>query len=106
MDSHRLANIIFDKGQKITESHYSSICESIDSDSFTLNEYVMAYKLKENFMSKIPYKLKDGTKVLISESSMHKLCGLNISRQELECFMNESYSNFKQIIGIITNGYH
>ena len=104
MDTHRLANIIFDRGQKITEIHYKSIASAIDSDEFSLNEYVVAYKAKDEFMGKIAFKLADNTKVLISESTMNQLCSLNINRNELERHMNASYSNFKQVIGIITNG--
>lgn len=104
MDTHRLANVIFDRGQKITESHYASICESIESDSFTLNEYVVSYKLKDSFLGKIAYQLNDGTKVLVSESTMQKLCALNMNRQLLERHMNDSYDNFKQVIGIVANG--
>ena len=104
MDTHRLANIIFDKGQKITESHYAGICESIDTESFSLDEYVISYKTKDNFMGKLAFKLDDGTNVLISESALQNLRSLNINRDKLERHMNSNYSNFKQIIEVITNG--
>lgn len=104
MDTCRLANVIFDRGQKITESHYNNICKYIDTDRFTLDEYVISYKLKESFMGRIAFKLADNTKVLVSESCVKQLSLLNINRKELEEHMNNSYDNFKQVIGIITNG--
>lgn len=104
MDTCRLANVIFDRGQKITESHYKNICESIDSEIFTLDEYVISYKMKESFMGRLAFRLKDDTKVLITESCAKQLSLLNINRKELEEHMNKSYDDFKQVIGIIANG--
>ena len=104
MDTARLANVIFDKGHKIPQTRYSAICESIESDVFTLDEYVLAYKLKENFLGKVPFLLADGTKVLISESAINKINSLNINRQELEEFMSKDYASFKQLIEVISNG--
>lgn len=104
MDNSRLANVIFDKGRKITESHYKMICEKIDSDVFTLDEYVMEYKAKDSFLGKLAFNLKDGTSVLISESTITKLNQLNINKADLEEHMGANLSNFKQVIGIITHG--
>lgn len=104
MDTTRLANVIFDKGQKITQARYSAICESIESDIFTLDEYVIAYKLKENFLGKVPFVLRDGSKVLVSESVISKINSLNINRQELEEFMVKDYDSFKQLIEVVSNG--
>lgn len=104
MDTNRLANVIFDRGQKITQSHYQQICESIADDAFTLDEYVLDYKLKERFVGKVPYQLQDGSKVLISENLIKKINSLNINTIELEAYMSKSYSNFKQLIGVVSNG--
>lgn len=101
MDTGRLANVIFDRGQKITQIHYQSICEAIDNDRFTLDEYVLDYKLKEHFVGKVPYMLNDGTKVLVSEDLIKKLNLLNINKEQLEQHMQESYSNFKQLIEVV-----
>lgn len=101
MDTHRLANVIFDKGQKINQTQYKLICESIDNDSFTLNEYVMDYKLKEKFVGKIAYKLDDGSKVLVSEENIRAINSLDCERSEVEVFMNKNYSNFKSIINLL-----
>lgn len=106
MDIKRLANVIFDRGQKIPQTRYAMICEAIKSDQFTLDEYVLAYKSKEKFLNKIAYKLNDGTNVIISESTVQKLNSLNINTNELEKFMSENYSNFKKVIGIVANGNH
>jgi hypothetical protein len=104
MDTDRLANIIFDRGHKITQSRYEMICEAIASDTFTIDEYVVDYKLKENFMGKVPFLLNDGSRVLVSEQVVRKLSSLNINRGELESFMRQGYSNFKQVIGMVLNG--
>lgn len=104
MDTSRLANVIFDKGQKITQNHYSAICESIENDRFTLDEYVLDYKLKESFLGKVPFMLKDGTKVLLSEQIVKKLNSLNINRSEVESFMSKDYANFKKLVEVIVNG--
>lgn len=106
MDSHRLANVIFDRGQKINQTQYTFICESIDDDRFTLNEYVLDYKIKEKFVNRIAYKLGDGTKVLVSEANIRNLNALNTNKKELETFMSESYSNFKKVIEVLANGNH
>ena len=106
MDTARLANVIFDRGSKISESRYTAIIESIESDMFTLDEYVVAYKLKESFLGKIAFKLKDGASVLISESLIEKINGLNINKSEVGSYMLESYANFKNIVGLVQNGNH
>jgi hypothetical protein len=106
MDTHRLANVIFDRGQKINQTQYQFICESIDSDRFTLNEYVLDYKIKEKFVNRIAYKLGDGTKVLVSEENIRNLNALNNNKKEVEAFMFESYANFKKVIEVLANGNH
>jgi len=104
VDSKRLASVIFDGGQKITQQQYAEMCSLIESDTFTLNPYVTKYKLKESFLSKIAFKLNDGSSVLISESFISRLNTLNIQREQLEEYMATSYVNFKQVSGIL-NGY-
>ena len=101
MDSKRLASVIFDGGQKISQHHYKHICEMIENDSFTLNSYVVKYKLNELFLGKIPFKLLDGTSVLISEQFISRLNTLNMDTTELETYMSASYDNFKQVAGIL-----
>lgn len=104
MDKSRLANVIFDRGQKITESRYKTICERIDNDAFTLDEYVVEYKAKDSFMGKLAFNLRDGSRVLVSEDTMTKLSSLNINRTHLEEHMGANLANFKQVIGIVTHG--
>ena len=101
IDSKRLASVIFDGGQKITQQQYSAMCSLIESDVFTLNSYVVKYKLKESFLSKVAFRLNDGTSVLISESFVNRLNTLNIETEQLEAYMVESYANFKQVSGIL-----
>jgi hypothetical protein len=104
MNTVRLANVIFDKGQKITQSHYETICESIADDRFTLDDYVLEYKLKEQFVGKVPYLLQDGSKILVSESLIRKLNTLSINKEEMQSFMNKDYSSFKKLVGVVNNG--
>jgi hypothetical protein len=104
MDTTRLANVIFDKGQKITQKRYASICESIDNDRFTLDEYVIEYKLKENFLNKIPFKLDDGTNILLSETFINKINSLDVNKTKLEEYTRSNYSNFKKVIEVVLNG--
>lgn len=101
MDISRLANVIFDRGQKITQTRYQSICESIANDRFTLDEYVLEYKLKEQFVGKIPYMLNDGTKVLVSKDLIEAINSLEINKTQVECYMYESLNNFKNIVSLV-----
>lgn len=101
MNTSRLANVIFDKGKKITQTHYQYICESIDNDCFTLDEYVLEYKVKENFIGKVPYQLNDGTKILVSENVIKNINKLEIDKNKLQKFMSESIDNFKKTLSII-----
>ena len=104
MNSARLANVIFDKGKKITQKHYQSICESIDHDAFTLDEYVLDYKMKESFHGKVAYLLQDNTKILVSESLVKTLNLLNINKEELQSFVCKDYSNLKTLVEVVRNG--
>lgn len=104
IDTNRLANIIFSIGEKIPESSYRVICESIQSDQFTLSEYVMEYKSGESIIGKVAYLLEDGTKVLVSPELIRNLNGLNINKNKLEMYMNKSYTNFRTILETISDG--
>lgn len=104
MDTSRLANVIFNKGKKIPQTRYSMICEHIENDMFTLDEYVLDYKLKESFLGKVPYKLLDGTNVIISSKTIQQLNTINIDKKKLEEFMSLDYKNFKKLIEVIANG--
>ena len=99
MDSRRLANIIFDKGQKIPESRYKSICESLEAESFSLDDYVVAYKLRDKFMGKIAFTLADGANVLISESTLLSLA--SIDKDSVSTYMNSGYDQFADIIRVL-----
>lgn len=101
MDASRLANVIFDRGQKITQAHYQQICESIETDRFTLDAYVLDYKLKERFCEKVPYRLDDGTKFLVSESMITKMRNLDMNLDELTEYMCKSSDNMTSIIRIL-----
>jgi len=102
MDSRRLANIIFDKGQKIPESRYKSICESLEAESFSLDDYVVAYKLRDKFMGKIAFTLADGANVLISESTLLSLANLtSIDKDSVSTYMNSGYDQFADIIRVL-----
>ena len=101
MNTSRLANVIFDKGQKITQTQYQHICESLENDMFTLDEYVLGYKLKENFIGKVPYQLNDGTKVLVSKELIESINNLDINKDKLVEFMSSSIDNFKKTLSVI-----
>ncbi len=103
MNTTRLANVIFDMGTKITQTHYQTICEEINNDTFTFDEHVLEYKNRESFLSKIPFKLNDGTSVLVSESTINKL-STNISEESKQnvCeYMKENYKNFYNVIKLL-----
>lgn len=104
MDTSRLANVIFDRGSKIPQGHYQSICESIEDDRFTMDEYVLEYKMKESFFGKVPFLLEDGSKILISPSIIKKLNSLNIDKMQLESYINKNYSSLNNLIEAMTNG--
>jgi hypothetical protein len=101
MDSTRLANVIFNRGQKITQTRYQSICESIDTDMFTLDEYVLDYKKKEQFMGKIAYRLDDGSSVLISEKMIEQIRSINMDKTVLESYMKSDYTSFKSLLSLV-----
>ena len=104
MDINRLANIIFNRGEKIHEKKYAVICEHIKNDIFTLSEHVADYKSFDSILGKNVYLLEDGSKVLISAELIESLNRLNMDRERLEAFMCKSVKNFKNVIGTILDG--
>lgn len=104
MDKSRLATIIFDSGVKIPESEFNKICECIEKDTFTLNEFVLKYKKKEELYNSYFFILDDSSRVLISESTISILQTANLDRNKLESFMQTNKKNFEMIVeGIYGN---
>lgn len=105
IDNNRLATVIFDKGRKITQKEYSEICNLIESDSFTLNEFVISYKKKDTLLENIFFTLKDDTRILVEENMLNTINQLNLDKERLVSFMSESETNFQNVIREITNGF-
>lgn len=104
VDSARLANVIFDLGKKIPQTDYAMICESIESDQLTLNEYVISYKKKDLIENNLFFSLKDGSRVLIAEDMLNRINSLNMDRNSLIEYMSESIDNFKSVLKELING--
>jgi hypothetical protein len=104
MDINRLANIIFQRGEKLHEKSYKMICESLESDIFTLSEHVADYKAIDSVLGKNVYVLQDGTRVLVSRELIESLNSLNTDKDRLGDFMSQSQKNFKNVIGILLDG--
>ena len=104
VDSKRIANIIFDKGKRIPQVEYFSICESIEDDRLSLNEYVISYKKKDAILENLFFSLKDGTRILIKEEVLNKLSGLNLDKVSLVKYMSENKENFQNVMREIING--
>lgn len=104
IESSRLANVIFDLGKKISQVEYSMICESIESDKLSLNEYVLAYKKKDSIEGNIFFSLDDGSRVLISESMLNRINSLEIDKSSLIEFMSKSIDSFKDVMRELING--
>ena len=104
IDSARLANVIFDLGKRIPQSTYSMICESIETDSLSLDPYVIGYKKKDIIEENLFFSLKDGSRILISESVLNTLSSLDMDRETLIGFMSESMENFQNVLREIING--
>jgi hypothetical protein len=83
MNSIRLANVIFDMGEKLSQSKYELICEDIRSDRFTLSEHVCAYKKLDMVAGKNAYR---------------------IDKNKLTTFMSQSEKNFKSVLRTIIDG--
>ena|SRR5437763_12848415 len=102
---NRLANVIFERAEYLTESQYKSICDSIDSDAFSLNEHVIDYKVKDAIYGKLFFLLEDGSKVLVSRGVLEKINKLNMDSGKLEAYMRQSLPNFQKMLETI-NGDH
>jgi len=101
MEYSRLANVIFQRGEKIHQAQYDSICESIETDKFTLSEHVADYKHFDSVLGKNIYLLEDGSKVLVSRELIESINKLEIDKSKLQKFMSESIDNFKKTLSII-----
>lgn len=101
MEYSRLANVIFQRGEKIHQAQYDSICESIETDKFTLSEHVADYKHFDSVLGKNIYLLEDGSKVLVSRELIEDINKLNINKDKLVEFMSKSENNFKKTLSII-----
>jgi hypothetical protein len=104
-DVNRLANVIFERAESLTESQYKVICEAIDADTFTLNEHVIDYKTKEMIYERLFFVLEDGSKVLVSKELLESMGKLNIETKLLEAYMRRSLNNFTKMLETI-NGDH
>lgn len=104
VNSARLANVIFDMGKKIPHSEYSIICEAIESDILTLNEYVISYKRKDLIENNLFFSLNDGSRVLISEDILNSINSLDMDRNSLVKYMSESIDNFKSVLKELIDG--
>lgn len=103
MEYNRLANVIFQRGEKIHQAQYDAICESIESDKFTLSEHVSDYKAFDSIMGKNVYLLEDGTRVLVSRELIEHINNLDINKDKLLGFMSSSIENFKKTVSIIVD---
>lgn len=104
IDYSRLSTIIFDKGVRLSQSEYQRICEEIDSDKLTLNEYVIAYKKKDALIGNVFFTLDDGSRILLDESTLNTIDNLKIDKNRLVEFMRLNESNFKSVVEEIING--
>ena len=103
-NTSRLTTIICDKGKRISQSQYEQICENIDGDKFSLNEYVVEYKLRESIIGNMVFVLNDGTRILLNEDVVNTLNALQIDKTRLVEYMQQSEQNFKKVIREIING--
>lgn len=101
IDFPRLSNVIFDHGVRLTQSQYTEIQESIENEKFTLNEHVVGYKSAETVYEKIPFRLDDGTMVLVTEDTISTIRSLDVDQSKLLAFMNESYQNFTKVVSMV-----
>lgn len=104
MDITRLANVIFQKGEKIHQKEYSEICESIKTDKFSLSEHVAEYKSFDSVIGKNIYLLEDGTKVLLSKELIESINKLNVNKDKLTAYMSKSVDNLKKALIVISDG--
>lgn len=101
MNVQRLANLIFNSGEKITEAAYQRITEDINTDRFTLSEMVCKYKQADSVLGKVAYLLEDGSRVLVSSELIESLNRLDMDKTKLEEYMVKSGTNFKKVLGIL-----
>ena len=104
MDKVRLASIIFENGKKISQSKYETITESIETDRFSLCEYVLNYKKKDKIFDCYLFVLNDGSRILLDEDFINSLNNLNMKKNELELYISESKENMNKIMEIVING--
>jgi hypothetical protein len=102
---NRLANVIFERAEPLTESQYTAICETIDGDIFSLNEHVLDYKSKETIYGKMFFLLEDGSKVLVSRELLETINKLNMENVKLEAYMRQSLPNFQKMLETINGDY-
>lgn len=102
---NRLANVVFERAEPLTESQYKAICETIDSDAFSLNEHVLDYKSKEMIYGKLFFLLEDGSKVLVSRELIERINGLNMESGKLEAYMRQSLPNFQKMLETLNGDY-
>ncbi len=103
MDITRLANVIFQKGEKIHQKEYSEICEAIETDKFSLSEHVAEYKFHDSVLGKNIYLLEDGTKILVSKELIESINSLGVNKDKLSGYMCKSIDNFKQALDVISD---
>lgn len=104
MNINRLANVIFEKGEKISESTYKQICEDIKNDSFTLNEHTIAYKQKEEVFGKLFFILEDNSRVLVDDYILENINSLNMNTDQLQKYMAKSITNFSRVMETLIDG--
>ena len=104
IDNSRIANIIFNRGQKISQGKYISICESIQDDRFTLDEYVLDYKKKDCILGNMFFTLKDSSRILVSENLLNTISKLDVDHDLLIEYMRESSDNFYTVVKEIVDG--
>lgn len=101
INQSRLSNVIFDKGVRLNESQVNEIIETIQSDKFSLNEHVVAYKKGDLVLGKMAFKLQDDTTILVSEETLNAISALEIDKTNLESYMSESNLNFAKVIDMV-----
>lgn len=104
MDITRLANVIFQRGEKIHQKEYSEICEAIETDKFSLSEHVAEYKSFDSVIGKNIYLLEDGTKVLLSKELIESINLLNVNKEKLTAYMSKSVDNLKKALIVMSDG--
>lgn len=103
MDITRLANVIFQKGEKIHQKQYTEICESIQSDKFTLSEHVAEYKSHDSVLGKNIYLLEDGSKVLLSKELIESINKVNVDKERLTEYMSKSIKHLKKVLSVVSD---